>query len=534
MAAPLLMTLPLLTILAGASPAAASAAPDSAAHDSAAARIWRRFPPIEVRAPLHDLSSSETVHLVTPAALATLPADRFADVVRTQAGVVADGEELHVRGGRAGELDQVIEGVTLNEPLGDRPMDVPILALRSLELVSGGQDAEHGGALAGVLVLRTEDPGPRWSAAWRYSTDAGLDTHYDQGSARAGGPLHLLGLGVVAAADLTGDDTWLPIARTERLRSLAGLRVGWRAENRLLGWAKLAPLADPQRGSFQVFLSRERHEPWDPAWTKDGWYTPCENDTCLRPGWSETPPVGPRASTWSRYQAADHLAVTEERRIASILSLARTRADRRTSLDLGWVHASAVRSPDGQPGDGYLYAGGPPVLGIDHGWEDPFYVYWGDDPLYRETRSDEFSIRADRTWAGRGDRVARAGLGVTYDDVSLEELDATAFGRQLDSLRSFRARSPGGFAYAETRWRHQGSACAPRSSAPARRSSAGRRGSSRARAGRCRRGSASPIRSRCATCSRSRTCVWNRTRRASSCTRTGASSRTGHRSGIHP
>ena len=168
MAAPLLMTLPVLTLLAGASPAAASAASGHhaergpAARDTTAARIWRRFPPIEVRAPLHDLSSSETVHLVTPAALATLPADRFADVVRTRAGVVADGEELHVRGGRAGELDQVIEGVTLNEPLGDRPMDVPILALRSLELVSGGQDAEHGGALAGVLVLRTEDPGPRW------------------------------------------------------------------------------------------------------------------------------------------------------------------------------------------------------------------------------------------------------------------------------------------------------------------------------------------------------------------------------------
>src|SRR5207244_10247897 len=131
-------------------------------------------------------------------------------------------------------------------------MNVPLLALRGVELISGGQDAEYNGALAGVMQLRTVDPGERWSAAWRYTTDGGLDTHYDQGSARVGGPLPWLGLGAVAAADVAGDDTWLPIVRTERHRGLLGLRLGWRAENRMLGYIKLAPVSSPQTASLQV------------------------------------------------------------------------------------------------------------------------------------------------------------------------------------------------------------------------------------------------------------------------------------------
>jgi len=449
--ATILMALPLVAWLQAVTPSAPAPAPmDSVARDTTrrSPHIVRQFPAIEVRAPIHDLGSSESVHLVTPMALRELPVDQLRDVIQTQAGVVVEGEELHVRGGRPGELDQVVEGVTLNDPLRHRPMDVPVLALRGVELISGGQDAEHGGALAGVLQMRTQDPTPRWS-------DAGLDTHYDQGSARVGGLL-VAGLGVVAAADVMGDDTWLPTVRANRHRDLLGLRIGWRAENRILGWAKLAPMDDPSRASVQVFASRELHEPWDPSWTKDGWYTPCADDSCTRPGWSDTEPTGPGASSWTHYTAASHLAVTDERRLGTIVNLSRTRPSSRTSVSLGWVHASSVRSPNGLPGDGFLYAGGPPVLGFENVWENPFYVYWGDDPLYRETRSDQLSLRADHGWAPDANRTARVGAGITYDALSLHELDATTFGKELDSLRAFHVYAPGGFAYAQTRWKVQG------------------------------------------------------------------------------
>ncbi|HEX5633733.1 MAG TPA: hypothetical protein VFX50_10900, partial [Gemmatimonadales bacterium] len=92
-----------LWLLAAADPIGAP--PDSTspgARDST--RIVRRFPPIEVSAGrVHDLRSSATVHVVSAEALRDLPLTSFAQALALQPGVVAVGEDLHVRGGRAGE-----------------------------------------------------------------------------------------------------------------------------------------------------------------------------------------------------------------------------------------------------------------------------------------------------------------------------------------------------------------------------------------------------------------------------------------------
>ncbi|MGH7731681.1 MAG: hypothetical protein ACRENJ_10590, partial [Candidatus Eiseniibacteriota bacterium] len=123
--------------------------------DTTARRVVRQFPAVEVRALLNDARTSQTVRQIPVAALRVHPADRLADLVALQPGVVADGDELHVRGGRAGETRVILEGVTLNEPLRHRPMELPLLALRGAELVSGAPESRHAGALAGVLDLHT-------------------------------------------------------------------------------------------------------------------------------------------------------------------------------------------------------------------------------------------------------------------------------------------------------------------------------------------------------------------------------------------
>ena len=77
---------PLLALALASSPA-----PDSAQRPI---RIARRFEEVVVRAPLHDLRSTETVHLITGEALRRLPIDRLADAIALKAGVVARGEEV--------------------------------------------------------------------------------------------------------------------------------------------------------------------------------------------------------------------------------------------------------------------------------------------------------------------------------------------------------------------------------------------------------------------------------------------------------
>jgi len=216
----------------GARPAADSAA---APADTAAPRIVRRLEEFVVRGTrLHDPRSSETVHLLAPRSLRVLPVDGLAGAIALKAGVVAQGEQLHVRGGRAGEMRLTLDGIALNDPLRDRPPELPLLSLRGASLVSGGLDAEHGGSLAGVLEVRTVDPGPRWSGEALWRTDGRSGTHYDRVSARLGGPLGLLGLGAVATADVSLDDTHLPALRSAGRQETALGSFGWRADNRML------------------------------------------------------------------------------------------------------------------------------------------------------------------------------------------------------------------------------------------------------------------------------------------------------------
>ena len=140
------VTLPVLALLSALSaspsiPDSAVTAPAPPESATARPRVVRTFPPFEVRALLPDLASSQTVHAIPGSALRGFPVDNLTDLIALQPGVVAQAEQLHVRGGRAGETVVSLDGLGMNEPLRRRAMEVPLLALASAELVSGAPDA---------------------------------------------------------------------------------------------------------------------------------------------------------------------------------------------------------------------------------------------------------------------------------------------------------------------------------------------------------------------------------------------------------
>lgn len=433
-----------------------TAAPDSsaaAAVDSshAAPRVVRRFPPIEVQAPAYDLASVQTVHGIEANVLRALPVDDVAGALALQAGVVAQGEELHVRGGRSGETATVLDGIGLNEPLRFRALAVPLLALRTADLVSGAPDARYASGLAGVVNLHTIDPGPRPTGELRWQTDGGTDTRYDRVSGLAAAPLGVLGLGVVTAMDGLFDDTTLPSQRTPSRHDVGGLSLGWRAENRMLGYVKLAPVEQPRRFDAQVLVSRQLHRPWDPEWSLDGWtFVPANPKNT--PTFSPVPLPG-----YQPYNAADHLGITDDRSIVAQVGVSTGRDAWRATLGLGWVHTATITSIDGHydPSRNWIR----PAYG-DARSTDEFHVLWGDYPLQRSSRSDVLTLRGDGELA-RHDLSLKAGAGVTYEEVALDEVQLFPLGwdingdpmTPLDSLRSYRAWAPGGFAYVQGRWR---------------------------------------------------------------------------------
>jgi hypothetical protein len=422
-----------------------AAAPDSAAADTATARrrIVRQFP-IEVRSLLHDLRASGTVHQVPAATLRALPVDRMVEVLGLQPGTIVTGEELHVRGGRAGETRFLLGGLPLNEPLRQRAVELPVLALRAAEIVSGVPESRHPGATAGVVDLHTFDPDGRFSGEWRWQSDGALFTRYDRIGARVAAPLGVLGLGAVAAGDVTLDDTWQPAPRELPRHGFAGGSFGWRADNRMLGWLKLAPVAQPRAFTAQILAGREVRHPYDPAWSLDGWVA--TDPLTGLPVFSADERPG-----FTRYRAADHDRVSDDRTLGALVTAAALGEGRRLTFSGGWLRTRSRLSAGGERDPGTIVA--PQYLGDAQG--DPFHVVAGDYPLFRESGSDLWTLRADleRTTA-RGAQI-RAGAGGTYEEVSLWELDAllrTVLG--FDAVRRYHAFAPGAFAYGQGRWQH--------------------------------------------------------------------------------
>jgi len=431
-----------------------TAAPDSAAAPQAGTdRVVRRFEEIVVRAsPLHDLLSSQSVHLVTRTSLRELPVDRFAEALALKAGVVARGEDLHVRGGRSGDLQLLLRGITLNEPLRGRPMDLPLLAVESAELLSGGLDAEYGGALAGVAQVRTVDPGERpeielrWEGDGGWRTDFTRRTGYNRFSGRVGLPV-LAGWGAVGSADVFTDDTHLPALRSRRAWN------SWRADNRLQGFLKLAPVRGSRPLALEILAGRRVRRPYNPMFSLDGYTTLCTGFMCTGgPAYSDTSEPG-----YERYRAPDHSAMTDEHHLGAVLSASSPLGPGRLRGAAGAVAVRRLTSVGGRDDESYLDPSRAPFFGLPESpTSDPLFVYRGDEPFFQKSSGETFTLRADFDAALPSGNRYGFGAGLLHDRVRMRELDLTTKGLNLDSLRAYRASAPGGFAYAQGRWMHEG------------------------------------------------------------------------------
>ena len=435
--------------------ARAASLPDSAAADSAV-RVVRQLEETVVRASRLDAFTSQTRLRLTRQALGRLPVDGLAQALALQPGVVlVDGEVVHVRGARPGELLVELDGIALNEPLRDRAPEVPFVALDEVELVTGGLESDHGGGLAGTLVLRTAAAGATWRGRAEWQSDARTGTHYDRGGARISGPLGVGGLGLALSGEARLDDTHLPNLRTlERTRVLGG-SFGWRADNRLAALARLSPVADPRRFSIQSLVSRRVDRPYDPMFALRGWTTPCPDDSCLEgPAFSETRVDSGR---FAPYDAADHYGVTETSRLAVIASAQRSAGRDRFSVALGWSGERRVTSLDGTESEAYLAKANLPTFGLEaSASSDPFHVYLGDSPYFRRERSSSLEARAEWWRETSPGGHLRAGLGITHERAELRELDLTTWATGWDSLRTYDASAPGAYGFVGTRWVREG------------------------------------------------------------------------------
>jgi len=440
-----------------ASLAHAAAAPDSAAlADSArvpdTTHVVRTLEPIEVRARLRDPRSTQTRHAAPM------------DEARTTGMPLLESMELHVpgmvvlpagfslRGGRPGEAATTIEDFPLDEPIRNRAMPVPEEALSEAEVWTGAVDAGQPGTLAGTLRLVPAEPGARWAARASWSTDGGADTHYDRGTARLAGPLTRR-WGFLAAGEGRFDDTFLPNLRSASQHQTLLGPLGWRADNHLAAALRIAP-ADGSATSgprLQLLWARTVEEPFDAQWTIDSWVQPCNGMGCAE-GPSLVP--GPEPGAYE-YNAADHVPITDDRRVAAYATWSGTRGPRQGGITAGWSGSHRLTAIGGSDDESSLPQ--LPFYGHDGSpINDAFHSYGGNVPYYRRERTDSWYAQVTGSQANaRGSRV-RAGLGFRYDVMNLRELDVSTWGSGMDSLRAWNANAPGAWAFAQGRWAFEG------------------------------------------------------------------------------
>jgi len=107
-----------------------------------------------VERPLVDTRMTSAIAILNRDDIAALPVQSLNDVVSLQAGVV-DG---HFRGGRAGEVQYQVDGVSVNNPYDNSSvLQLDKSVLQEVQVISGTFDPEYGQAMSGVVnaVLRT-------------------------------------------------------------------------------------------------------------------------------------------------------------------------------------------------------------------------------------------------------------------------------------------------------------------------------------------------------------------------------------------
>lgn len=98
--------------------------------------------------PVVDVSLTSTVATITDKDIQALPVQELQDIVNLQAGVV-DG---HFRGGRAGEVQYQVNGVSVNNSYDNTStIKIDRSLIQEVQVITGTFDAEYGQAMSGVV-----------------------------------------------------------------------------------------------------------------------------------------------------------------------------------------------------------------------------------------------------------------------------------------------------------------------------------------------------------------------------------------------
>ncbi len=118
---------------------------------------------VSARRPVVEVNRTSNVASVSREEIQALPVQELQEIVNLQAGVV-DG---HFRGGRLGEVQFQVDGVSVNNAFNNAStLKLDRSLLEEVQVISGTFDAEYGQAMSGVVnaILRRGSDKLQWDA----------------------------------------------------------------------------------------------------------------------------------------------------------------------------------------------------------------------------------------------------------------------------------------------------------------------------------------------------------------------------------
>lgn len=110
--------------------------------------------------PVVDVNLTSTIATITDKEIGILPVQELQDIVNLQAGVV-DG---HFRGGRAGEVQYQVNGVSVNNSFDNTStIKIDRSLIQEVQIITGTFDAEYGQAMSGVVNTVLKSGSDRFS-----------------------------------------------------------------------------------------------------------------------------------------------------------------------------------------------------------------------------------------------------------------------------------------------------------------------------------------------------------------------------------
>ena len=123
--------------------------------------------------PLFNLEETQTSRSISSEDIKASAVQGVQNIVSMQTGVVQADDEVHIRGGRTYENAYLLDGISVQDPLGGTGFGLQLnpAAIKEVEVITGGYNAEFGQATSGVVNITTKEGAQNYSGSLAYKRD---------------------------------------------------------------------------------------------------------------------------------------------------------------------------------------------------------------------------------------------------------------------------------------------------------------------------------------------------------------------------